>query len=97
MWGICLDGDLLEQLRASVDEEDTPDLGDVNKLYAEAGVVLPDIGRRRFDEVERFHLSIIENRRAHLGAEIASAEGRILVRDEPLGSVTAVAARSWAF
>jgi uncharacterized protein YydD (DUF2326 family) len=29
-----------------------------------AGVVLPDIVRRRFDEVERFHLTIIENRRA---------------------------------
>jgi uncharacterized protein YydD (DUF2326 family) len=77
-----IDGDLLQQLRASLNEEDAPDLGDVTKLYAEAGVLLPDMVRRRFDEVERFHLTIIENRRAHLGAEITSAEARVAERDQ---------------
>ncbi len=77
-----MDGDLLQQLRASLSEEDAPDLGDVTKLYGEAGVVLPDMVRRRFDEVERFHRSIIENRRAHLNAEISSAEARITARDQ---------------
>jgi uncharacterized protein YydD (DUF2326 family) len=77
-----MDGDLLQQLRASLGEEDAPDLGDVTKLYAEAGVVLPNMVRRRFDEVERFHRSIIENRRAHLNAEISSAEARIAGRDQ---------------
>ncbi|CAK7255999.1 MULTISPECIES: ABC-three component system protein [unclassified Shinella] len=77
-----IDGDLLQQLRASLVDEDAPDLGDVTKLYAEAGVVLPDMVRRRFDEVERFHRTIIENRRAHLTAEIASAEARIAERDQ---------------
>jgi uncharacterized protein YydD (DUF2326 family) len=76
-----MDGDLLQQLRASLGEEDAPDLGDLTKLYAEAGVVLPDMVRRRFDEVELFHRSIIENRRAHLSAEITSAETRIAERD----------------
>jgi uncharacterized protein YydD (DUF2326 family) len=77
-----IDGDLLQQLRASLNEEDAPDLGDVTKLYGEAGVVLPDMVRRRFDEVERFHRTIIENRRAHLNAEIASAEARVAERDQ---------------
>lgn len=77
-----IDGDLLQQLRASLSDEDAPDLGDVTKLYAEAGVVLPGMVRRRFDEVERFHRSIIENRRAHLAAEIASAEARVAERDQ---------------
>ncbi|MFD2054956.1 ABC-three component system protein [Mesorhizobium calcicola] len=76
-----VDGDLLQQLRASLNDEAAPDLGDVTKLYAEAGVVLSDMVRRRFDEVERFHRTIIENRRAHLSAEIASAETRIAERD----------------
>jgi uncharacterized protein YydD (DUF2326 family) len=76
-----IDGDLLQQLRSSLDEEDAPELGDVSKLYAEAGVVLPDMVRRRFGEVERFHRTIIENRRSHLAAEIASAERRISERD----------------
>lgn len=77
-----MDGDLLQQLRASLSEEDAPALGDVTKLYAEAGVLLPDVVRRRFDEVERFHLTVIENRRAHLSAEIASAEARMSQRDQ---------------
>lgn len=77
-----IDGDLVQQLRASLTDEDAPDLGDVTKLYAEAGVVLPDMVRRRFDEVERFHRTIIENRRAHLTAEIASAEARVAERDQ---------------
>src|SRR5579871_403432 len=76
-----IDGDLLQQLRATLDDEDTPELGDVSKLYAEAGVVLPDLVRRRFDEVDRFHRTIVENRRSHLAAEIASAEARIGQRD----------------
>lgn len=76
-----MDGDLLQQLRASLGDEDAPDLGDVTKLYAEAGIVFPDMVRRRFDEVERFHRTIIENRRAHLNAEIGAAEARIAERD----------------
>jgi uncharacterized protein YydD (DUF2326 family) len=44
--------------------------------------VLPDMIRRRFNEVELFHRTIIENRRAHLNAEIASAEARIAEREQ---------------
>src|SRR5205085_3120004 len=77
-----MDGDLLHQLRASLSEEGAPDLADVTKLYAEAGVVLPDMVRRRFDQVESFHRTIIENRRAQLNAEISSAEARIAERDQ---------------
>jgi uncharacterized protein YydD (DUF2326 family) len=77
-----IDGDLLQQLRASLTDEDAPHLEDVTKLYAEAGVVLPDLVRRRFDEVERFHRTVIENRRAHLHAEIVSAETRVVGRDQ---------------
>ncbi|MBF0346526.1 MAG: DUF2326 domain-containing protein [Magnetococcales bacterium] len=76
------DGDLLQQLRASLVDEDEPDLDDVTKLYTEVGIVLPDMVRRRFDEVERFHRTIIENRRAHLRAEIVSTEARVVVRGQ---------------
>jgi uncharacterized protein YydD (DUF2326 family) len=77
-----VDGDLIQQLRASLNDEDAPDLGDVTKLYAEAGILLPDMVRHRFDEVDRFHRTIIENRRAHLNAEIAAAETRITARHQ---------------
>ena len=68
---------LIRELKASLVEEKAPDLGDLHKLYEEAGVVLPDLLRRRFDDVTTFHRTIIKNRRSHLTEEILSAEQRI--------------------
>lgn len=79
-----IDGDLLQQLQASLTDEDAPELVDVKKLYAEAGVILPDLIQRRFNEVEQFHRAIIENRRTHLNAEITSAQTRIIQRDQSI-------------
>ena len=76
------DRNLLRELRASLEAEHMPELPDLNKLYHEAGVVLPDLTRRRLDEVERFHETILQNRRSHLEAEISSAEERITERDQ---------------
>ena len=58
-----------------------PESPDLNKLYREAGIVLPDLTRRRLDEVERFHETILRNRRSHLEAEMSSADERITERD----------------
>ena len=76
-----VDQDLVRELQASLSAEDAPDFQDLTKLYDEAGIVLPDLPRRRIEEVERFHRTIIENRRSHLGSEIESAEQRIAARD----------------
>ena len=75
------DRELTRELRSSLEEEDAPDHRDVVKLYEEAGIVLPDLPRRRLEQVERFHRTVVENRRSHLHAEIESAEGRIGERD----------------
>ena len=76
-----VDQELTRELRASLKSEDAPDFQDLAKLYNEAGIVLPDLLRRRMVDVEKFHLAIIENRRSHLEAEIQSAEQRIAERD----------------
>ncbi len=76
-----LDGDLIRQLRGSLEQEVTPGISDVTDLYAEVGVVMPELVRKRFDEVEQFHRTILENRRSHLSAEIGAAEARIAERD----------------
>lgn len=73
---------LVRELGASLEQEEEPDFQDVTKLYEEAGIVLPDLPRRRFAQVERFHRTVIENRRSHLQAEIESAESRIGERGE---------------
>ena len=77
-----IDQELMHELQASLAAEDAPDFQDLAKLYDEAGIVLPDLPRRRIEEVERFHRVIIENRRSHLDAEIESAEQRITTRDQ---------------
>ena len=68
---------LVKELRAALDVEDPPALGDLEGLYKEAGVVLPELVRHRLDDVQRFHRAIVENRRTHLDAEIRSAEQRM--------------------
>jgi len=76
-----VDHDLIRELQESLAMESAPDTQDLAKLYAEAGIVLPELPRRRIAESERFHRTIIENRRAHLGAEVESARGRFAERD----------------
>ena len=76
-----VDQDLIRELQGSLATEDVPANQDLTKLYDEVGIVLPDLPRRRIEEVERFHRTIVENRRSHLGSEIASAEQRIETRD----------------
>lgn len=77
-----IDRGLIGDLEASLVDEREPDLSDLGRLYEEAGVVLPNMVRRRFDEVEVFHRTIIENRRSHLTSEIASASQRIQEREQ---------------
>ncbi|MCA1301549.1 DUF2326 domain-containing protein [Nitratireductor aquimarinus] len=76
-----IDRGLISDLEASLVEEREPGLSDLGRLYEEAGVVLPDMVRRRFDEVEVFHRAIVENRRSHLTSEITSASRRIQERE----------------
>ncbi|MXY51638.1 MAG: DUF2326 domain-containing protein [Gammaproteobacteria bacterium] len=74
------DQELIRELQAALVAESAPGTEDLQSLYREAGVVLPDATRRRLAEVERFHATIVENRRSHLAAEIESAEARVAER-----------------
>ena len=76
-----VDYDLIRELEESLTTERAPDTQDLAKVYAEVGIVLPGLARRRIAQVEQFHRTIIENRRAHLGAEIESAQERVAERD----------------
>ncbi len=73
---------LVRELQASIAAEAPPDVGDLERLYGESGVVLPELPRRRFEEVARFHTAVIKNRCWHLESEIESATRRISTRDK---------------
>jgi uncharacterized protein YydD (DUF2326 family) len=67
----------LAHFQSAVQEERAPKREDVARLYAAVGVELPDAAKRRFDEVQAFHKSVVENRRARLEQEIAEVESQI--------------------
>lgn len=75
-----LDEELLESLNLALREEQAPEMRDFERLYRETGVIFPDAVKRRFEEVQRFHESVVANRKGYLGSELAGAEVRLTQR-----------------
>jgi uncharacterized protein YydD (DUF2326 family) len=71
------DQQLLIDLEEATMVEEGPAIPDIERLYREANVVLPDVSLRRYEEVRAFHDKVIANRRNHLAAEAAAARERI--------------------
>lgn len=84
---------LLSDLQEALNQETAPALADLERLYEEAGIVLPNTTLRRFEEVRIFHTSIIVNRRSYLSSEVAAARERIRVRDQRMPEINARLAR----
>lgn len=76
-----LDRELINELEDATSGERPPSLSQLEDLYKEAGVVLPDLIIRRFEEVRAFHESVVQNRKSYLQAEIDDARQRLLERD----------------
>ena len=71
-------GDLERATRA----EAPPSLTDLESVYAEAGVALPDVTIKRYDDVRSFHESVIRNRRDYLTGELEAAQQRVVAREQ---------------
>jgi uncharacterized protein YydD (DUF2326 family) len=67
----------LEHLEEALKSEQPPQRSDIQQLYAAAGIELPGIALRRFDDVSTFYESVVSNRRIHLEREISDARSRI--------------------
>ncbi len=72
---------LISDLEESLAAEREPAAADLERLYAAAGVQLPEITLRRIESVKEFHRTVIKNRRSHLQGEIHAAKHRIAERD----------------
>lgn len=68
------DGRLVDLYRSSLEEDQAPDAEDVLEVYQAVDVTMPELVRRRLDEVEDFHRQILANRRAYLESEIQRIE-----------------------
>ncbi len=69
-----VDGRLAKLYRDSLEVDQEPDMAEVLQVYEELGITMPDLVRRRIDEVEEFHRQILANRKAYLDSEIQRIE-----------------------
>lgn len=76
-----LDRRYLAELEQTTVEEVAPAPDDLHRVYEEARVLLPALVKKRFDDVNVFHESVVRNRRAYLEAEIERAKQRLATRD----------------
>lgn len=67
----------LDHLQEALKSERPPQRSDIQQLYAAAGIELPSVALRRFDDVSRFYESVVANRRIHLEQEISDVRSRI--------------------
>ncbi len=71
----------IRDLEGALISEVPPDLEDLLAVYQEAGVVLPGLVKRRYEDVKSFHESVVRNRKDYLSSELEAAKLRIELRD----------------
>ena len=77
----------IRDIREALTSEHPPDQGDLEAVFREATVTLPDLVRRRYEDVRSFHDSVVRNRRDYLSSELEAASRRIEVRDGEKGAL----------
>ena len=77
-----IDFSAIQDLEKAIESEIPPNLEDLQAVYQEAGIVLPDLVKRRYEDVKSFHESVVRNRKDYLFSELEAAKLRIELRDE---------------
>ena len=76
----AIDRDLMTDIAAARRREVPPGAVDLERMWGQVNILLPDLVRSRYDQVKAFHESVIANRRLYLGRESDRAEERISQR-----------------
>lgn len=76
-----IDAGSIRDLETAMRSEAPPPIDELESLYEEAGVSLPGVAIKRYEEVRSFHESVIRNRRDYLAGELEAAKLRITVRE----------------
>ncbi|ETR69865.1 MAG: hypothetical protein OMM_03642 [Candidatus Magnetoglobus multicellularis str. Araruama] len=76
-----MDHAVIRDLEAALESENPPKLTDLKSVYQEAGIVLPDLVNKQYDDVRKFHESIVRNRKDYLNSELEAAKSRIETRN----------------
>lgn len=73
---------IIGDLECSIQAEAPPPLTDLQNIFEEAGVALPGMAIKRYDDVRSFHESVIRNRRDYLVGELDAAKQRVAAREQ---------------
>jgi|SRR6185312_10507133 len=73
---MAIDRASIRDLENAINSEAPPSLAALESIYAEAGVALPSVTLRRYDEVKSFHESVVRNRRQYLEEELLNLRQR---------------------
>lgn len=76
-----IDFSAIRDLESALTSEIPPDHEDLQAVYQEAGIVLPGLVKRRYEDVKSFHESVVRNRKDYLSSELEAAKLRIELRD----------------
>jgi uncharacterized protein YydD (DUF2326 family) len=77
-----IDLSAVRDLELALGTEQPPSLIDLDAIYQEAGVVLPGLVQKRYEDVQSFHESVVRNRRDYLAGELEAADARIASRNQ---------------
>jgi uncharacterized protein YydD (DUF2326 family) len=77
-----IDTAAIRDLESAMQGEAPPSLTELESIYAEAGVALPGLAVKRYDEVKSFHESVVRNRRDYLSGEQDAAKQRVASRQQ---------------
>ncbi|QQG36858.1 MAG: DUF2326 domain-containing protein [Micavibrio aeruginosavorus] len=67
--------------------EDDVSISAIDRLYEEAGVILPGMTLKNIKEVQTFHKSVVHNRQMHLSNEVKRYQDLVLNRDQVVQSL----------
>jgi len=83
-----IEKELLNSLEASISEASSPTYESLEQLYQESIQVFPEIVKKRFEEVQIFHDSVIRNRKLYLDAEVIRLKNSITDRERAISQYT---------
>jgi len=77
-----IDSAIIRDLESSLVSEIPSNHEKLHAIYQEAGIVLPELVKRRYEDVISFHESVVRNRKDYLSSEVEAAKARIEQRNK---------------
>lgn len=77
-----VDAAMIRDLERALRTESPPSFAELEGIYAEAGITLPGLTIKRYEDVRHFHESVVRNRRDYLAEELNVAKQRTSARDQ---------------